>query len=56
MKKLEAPKEEDRCHWCRRVFAVVDGAPYKFKGMDGNFYCCEIHGSAPYLTRRESAL
>jgi len=42
----------ERCHWCRKVFRWVDGKFERFKALDGNYFCCESHASAPYLTPR----
>jgi hypothetical protein len=46
----------ERCHWCRKVFRWVDGKFERFKGPDGNYYCCEKHASAQYLSSRGYAL
>lgn len=43
----------EKCGWCRQPLAInEDGTLHYFTGLDGKRYCSEIHGSAPYLTRR----
>lgn len=48
--------ERERCAWCGAPFIHTNGKWERYKALDGKFYCDEQHGSAPYLTRRESRL
>jgi len=36
----------ERCHFCRKSFTILDGKMVRFKGMDGRYYCSEVHASA----------
>jgi hypothetical protein len=49
-------RAHERCHWCRKIFRWVDGKFERFKGPDGNYYCCEKRASAQYLSSRGYAL
>lgn len=48
--------ERERCAWCLKPFIHNNGKWQRFKALDGKFYCDEAHGSAPYLTQRETRL
>lgn len=48
----------ERCYWCKKPFVFQKGLALmvRYQGLDGNFYCSDMHASSPYLTRREARL
>lgn len=41
--------DHERCAWCKAPFWVQDGRMQRLRGLDGKYYCNEVHASAEGL-------